>query len=93
VPSVRTVTNTRTPSGLIVDLKYVTSKQKFTLEYEGNVSFFEVESISSQSYDKNTPEDLALQLQGLRINPGPKIWIIGWDTTVAVLPADESVKV
>ena len=92
------MTKTQTPSDIVVDLRYVTSKQKFALEYEGNVSFFEVNAISPQSYDENTSEDLVPLLQGLEIDPTPQIWIVGWDTTVVILPADtskplESVKV
>lgn len=73
-------------------------KQKFTLEYEGRTNVFEVDAMSSQSCDKNTPEDLVPQLDELRINPTPQIWIVGWDTTVVILPADtlkppESAKV
>lgn len=96
--SVRRVTKTHTPSGLLVDLKYVTSKQKFTLEYEGDVSFFEVDAISSQLYHENRSEVLVPQLQGLKLDPTPEIWTVGWNTTVVVLPDDtpsllESVKV
>ena len=87
-PPTPRVTKPKAPSGLIVDLKYVTSKQKFALEYEGNISFFEVDAVSSQSYDKNTPGDLVSLLQGLKFDPAPQIWIVGWDTTVVVLPAD-----
>lgn len=91
-------TKTQAPTGPVVDLKYVTTKQKFTLEYDGDVSFFEIKSISLQPYDNNAPERLASHLQGLRVDPAPRIWIVGWDTTVAIFPADtlepsESVKV
>ena len=82
------VTKTQAPSGLIVDLKYVTTEQKFTLEYEGGVSFFEVDAISPQSYDTNEPGDLTPQLQGLKISPVTQIWTVGWDTTVVIVPAD-----
>ncbi|KAF9651602.1 AAA family ATPase [Thelephora ganbajun] len=72
----------------LVDLKYVTSNQKFTLEYEGNTNAFEVDTVSSRSYDKNTSQDLVHQLEGLKIDPVPQIWTVGWDTTVVILPAD-----
>jgi AAA family ATPase len=54
--------------------------------------------VSSQSYDKKTSEDLAFQLERLEIDLTPRIWTVGWDTAVVVLPADvleppESVKV
>jgi hypothetical protein len=73
-------------------------KQKFTLEYEGRTNVFEVDAISSQSSDKGAPEDLASRLEELRIDPVPRIWIVEWDTTVVLLPADtlkppESTKV
>ena len=82
------MTKTRTHRDLLVDLKYVTSKQKFALEYEGSTNVFEVHAISTQSYGKNTSEDLESQLEGLEIDPAPQIWIVGWDTTVEILPAD-----
>lgn len=96
--TIRRITGPQTQGDLLVDLKYVTSKQKFTLEYEGNANVFEVDTISLRSYDKNTPEDLVSQLEGLKIDPVPQIWTVGWDTTVVVLPADtlkslESTKV
>jgi len=82
----------------LVDLKYVTGKQKFTLEYEGRANVFEIDGISSQSCDKNTPEDLVPQLEEFTIDPASPIWVVGWDATVVILPADmlnplESVKV
>ena len=80
---------TQIHSSLPVDLKYVTSKQKFSLEYEGNTNVFEVDAISSQpSCDRNAPRDLASRLEGLEIDPPPQIWAVGWDTTVVILPAD-----
>jgi len=89
-----------TPShdSFLVGLKYVTGKQKFTLEYEGRTSVFEVDVISSQPCDKNIPEDLVPQLEELRIDSAPQIWTVGWDTAVVILPADtlkplESAKV
>lgn len=87
---------TQARSGLKVGLKYITNKQKFTLEYEGTVSLFEVNAVSPRSHDENTSEDLVLQLQGLKIDPAPQIWIVGWETTVVILSADTlkpSVKV
>ena len=83
----RRITKTRTYSDL-VDLKYVTNKQKLALEYEGNTNVLEVDAISSQSCDKNAPEDLVFQLEGLRIDPAPQIWTVGWDAVVVILPAD-----
>ena len=87
-----------TYSSFLVDLKYVTDKQKFTLEYEGKTNIYEVNVVSSQSCDKYTSEDLVPRLEELRIDSAPQIWIVGWDTTVVILPADtlkplESVKV
>lgn len=79
---------TRTHGLPLADLKYVTDKQKFALEYEGNTNIFEVDAISSQSCDKNTPEDLVSHLEGLRIDPASQIWTVGWDTTVVISPAD-----
>lgn len=88
----------QTHSSILVDLKYVTGKQKFALEYEGNTNIFEVDVISSQSCDRNTAGDLASHLEELRIDLAPRIWIIGWDTVVVILPVDtleplESAKV
>ena len=79
---------TQTYSSFLVDLKYVTGEQKFALEYEGKTNVLEIDDISSQSCDKNTPEDLVPQLEELKINPASQIWIVGWDTTVVILPAD-----
>ena len=78
----------QTQSDLLVDLKYVTSKQKFALEYEGSANIFEVDAISPQSYDKNASEDLMSQLEELKIDSTPQIWTVGWDTAVVILPAD-----
>lgn len=85
---IHSITKTRTQSGLLVDLKYVTSKQKFSLEYEGNTIFFEVDAILPQSHDKDTSRDLLSQLEGLKIDHVPQIWIVGWDTNVVILLAD-----
>jgi AAA family ATPase len=85
-------------SSLSVDLKYVTGKQKFTLEYEGGTNVFEINAISSQSCRKNTPNDLVPRLEKLGIDPALQIWTVGWDTSVAIVSADtlkppESAKV
>lgn len=72
----------------LVDLKYVTSEQKFSLPYEGNTMFFEVDAISPQSDDTNASQDSISQLEGLRIDDTPRVWIVGWDTAVVILPAD-----
>ena len=82
------ITKTQIKGGLAVDQKYVTSKQKFSVPYEGNTIFFEVDAISPQSDDTNTSQDPISQLEGLRIDDTPRVWIVGWDTAVVILPAD-----
>lgn len=82
------ITKTQIKGGLTVDLKYVTSKQKFTVPYEGKTIFFEVDTVSLQSDYTNTSQDPISQLEGLRIDDTPRVWIVGWDTVVVVLPAD-----
>jgi hypothetical protein len=52
------------------------------------VILFGVDAISSQSHDKGASKDLVSQLDGLKIDHVPQIWIVGWDTTVVILPAD-----
>jgi hypothetical protein len=52
------------------------------------VVFFEVDAISSQSRDRGASKDLVSQLDGLKIDHVPQIWMVGWDTTVVILPAD-----
>lgn len=86
--AIRRIMIIRTQNDLLVDLKYVTNNQKFTLEYEGSPNVFEVDAISPRSYDKNTSEDLTSGLEGLKIDPPPQIWTVGWDTAVVILPAD-----
>ena len=85
---VHRVTKTQIKGGLIVDLKYVTSKQKFSLPYEGNTIFFEVDAISPQPDDTSASQGPISQLEGLRIDDTPRVWIVGWDTAVVILPAD-----
>lgn len=34
------------------------------------------------------PGDLVSQLEGLKIDPTPRIWMAGWNTTVVILPPD-----
>lgn len=60
------------------------------------MSLFQVDAISSNN--ENASENLVSLLQGLEVGAVPQVWIVGWDTTVVILPAHalgplESVKV
>lgn len=79
---------TQADSSLLVDLKYVTGKQKFALGYEGGTKVFEINAISSQSCHQNTPNDLVSQLEKLSVDPALQIWTVGWDASVVIVSAD-----
>ncbi|KDQ26146.1 hypothetical protein PLEOSDRAFT_1094203 [Pleurotus ostreatus PC15] len=62
---------------LIVDLKYLTSKQVIEVRYEGQLRRFSIASIAS---DKKTDAPLEDAFTTLSVTPSPNLWTASWDT-------------
>ncbi|KDQ26062.1 hypothetical protein PLEOSDRAFT_1044531, partial [Pleurotus ostreatus PC15] len=72
---------------LIVDLKYLTSKQVIEVRYEGQLRRFSIASIAS---DKKTDAPLEDAFTTLSVTPSPNLWTASWDTQVILLESDKA---
>jgi AAA family ATPase len=68
-----------------VDLKYVLSTQVLEIQYEGINRCFAVSSVSSTARNpKDVPSDISENLTALDIRDLTSLYIVDWDTTVAI---------
>ncbi|KAF9490589.1 AAA family ATPase [Pleurotus eryngii] len=72
---------------LIVDLKYLTSKQVIEVRYEGQLRRFSIASITS---DKRSDGPLEDAFTRLSVTPSTKLWTASWDTQVTLLESDKA---
>jgi hypothetical protein len=70
----------------IVDLKYVLSTQVVEIPYEGISRRFSVSSVSSTAGNAKhtTTSNVSESLSTLKIIDVPSLYIVDWDTTVAI---------
>ncbi|KAI0632362.1 AAA family ATPase [Trametes polyzona] len=67
----------------LIDLGYLTATQTLDVVYEGKTRRFTVSSVST-SRDADDGTDLAAEVQSLSLTDArPKLWTVGWETTVA----------
>ncbi|KAI0662110.1 AAA family ATPase [Cubamyces menziesii] len=67
----------------LIDLGYLTPTQTLDVVYEGRTRRFAVTSVSTQS-EADGGADLAASIQSLSLSDAapPKLWTVGWETTV-----------
>ncbi len=68
-----------------VDLKYVLSTQVVRIEYEGRMHLFSVTTVSTKKQNARTPDsDISESLGTLSMNDIARLYIVDWDTAVAI---------
>lgn len=65
-----------------VDLKYITSRQVLSVEYENATRQFLVHRVSANPPENNS-HDVASELHAISLSD-PSPWTVGWDTSVSV---------
>ncbi|KAI0671254.1 AAA family ATPase [Trametes maxima] len=68
----------------LIDLGYLTPMQTLDVVYEGKTRRFAVTSVSTER-ETDEGSDLAAGVQSLSLaDPPPKLWTVGWETTVVL---------
>jgi hypothetical protein len=68
-----------------VDLKYVLSTQVVQVQYEGRMRLFSVSTVSTRKQNTRDPDsDISESLSALTMNVIPRLYIVDWDTAVAI---------
>jgi AAA family ATPase len=68
-----------------VDLKYVLSTQIVQIEYEGRMHIFSVTTVSTKKQNARAPDsDISESLGALSMNDVARLYIVDWDTAVAI---------
>ena len=68
-----------------VDLKYVLSTQVVQIQYEGRMHLFSVATVSPRRQNARDPDsDISESLGALSTNDIPRLYIVDWDTAVAI---------
>lgn len=68
-----------------VDLKYVLSTQVVQVQYEGRMRLFSVATVSTRKQNTRDPDsDISESLAALTVNVIPRLYVVDWDTAVAI---------
>jgi AAA family ATPase len=68
-----------------VDLKYITNAQIVEVLYESSIRQFSLDSVSPTPSAEDEVVNTAAALHALSIDPSPRIWTVGWDSTVSIV--------
>ncbi|KIY48572.1 AAA-domain-containing protein [Fistulina hepatica ATCC 64428] len=71
----------------LVDLKYITSRQRVQVLYEGASRQFMVSNIFAASV---IAEEISEDMERLSLSSTPRVWIASWKTIVELVPNEES---
>jgi AAA family ATPase len=77
--------------GRIVDLKYLLSTQVIQIQYESRKRLFSVGTVETRTPNNRDPfSTISESLSALSVDDAIHIYIVDWDTTVAIEDNDNS---